>query len=119
MIITTPDSGLKYFDIMPRNLDFEVCILTDDSTNIPQNIDIDGYTDNDWYITLILDFFEDLVENRYYDMVLLDANDKVVFRDRIFVTSQDIDTFSVNSNPDNTKKYKSNSSANEYLTYGE
>lgn len=119
MIILTPDSGLKAVNVMPRSLDFVSFFITDDSTNVTQQFDINGYIDYDWYVQLEIDFDVDLVENRYYDLVLKNDGDQVVFKDRIFVTSQDIDTFSVNNNPDNTSKYKSNTSSNEYLTYGQ
>jgi hypothetical protein len=119
MIILTPDSGLKAVNVMPRSLDFVSFFITDDSTNVTQQFDIVNISDYDWYVQLEIDFDVDLVENRYYDLVLKNDGDQIVFKDRIFVTSQDIETFSVNNNPDNTSKYKSNTSSNEYLTYGQ
>ena len=119
MIILTPDSGLKSVNVMPKSIDIVSFFITDDSTNVTQQFDIDGFIDHDYYQELIIDFDVDLVENRYYDLVLKDSDDEVIFKDRIFVTSQNIVTFSVNNNPDNTPKYKVNPSSNSYLTYGE
>jgi len=119
MIILTPDIETKSVYVIPRNNDFSVFQITDDSTNIPQTFDITGWIDHDYYVELEVDFTEELIENHFYDLVLFDDTENVIFKDRIFITSQEIDTFSVNSYPDNSKKYKSNQSNNTYLTYGE
>ena len=119
MIILTPDIEIKSIYVMPRNNNFDVLQMTDDSTNIPVQFSIVDWIDHDYYVELEVDFNVELTENRFYDMVIFDDQSNVVFKDRVYCTSQDVFTYSVNNNPDNTSKYKSKNTENSYITYGE
>ena len=93
--------------------------LRDDSTNTEQTFTIDNVIIGEWYFTIQFDLDAELLENRYYNLTIFAGDDTISYKDRIFVTSQPIQDFSVNNKPNGQSNYKSNNSANEFITYGE
>lgn len=119
MIILTPEVGTKTLNLIPREEEMVYLTLRDDSNNTTETFSIDNVVVGEWYY--IVQFITEnlLLENRYYDLTLFAGDDSISFKDRIFVTSQPTQEFSVNNAPNGQSNYISNNSANEFLTYGE
>ena len=109
MIILNTDTSAQTFVFIPRSHTFNSVMITDDQTN--ETVEIQGYTHTvgDYYDTLEAQY--NLVENHFYDLVILNGA-IVVYKDRIFCTNQNIVSFSVNNG-----QYVSSSTANEFIVY--
>lgn len=119
MKIITPEIGQKEITLIPRNSDIGTSVtIHSESENKDFEFDIIDIIETSYYYTLVIDFTEELLENSYY-MLLLKNNNIVTFGEKLFVTSQQVDEFSVNNNPNGTPIYKSNITTNEYIVYGE
>jgi hypothetical protein len=116
MIVITPTAEYKTLQIVPRYSTADSCVFRDDSTNTEQTFTIMSFTELEYTFQLILDIDVALIENHFYDLKLYDGT-TLVFYDKVFVTSQNIQTFSVNNYPNNTSQYVPNVTTNEYITY--
>jgi hypothetical protein len=118
MHVITPTSAQKTLNIVPRYTDNtpDLCVFRDDTTNTDQVFTIDGFTELEYFYELLIDVNVDLIENHWYDMFLYYGN-TMVYYDKVFVTSQNLDTFSVNNYPNNLSQYVPNVTTNEYITY--
>ena len=118
MQVITPIAALKTLSIVPRYTDNvpDLCVFRDDQTNTDQVFTIDSFTEAEYYWDVVIDVDVALIENHWYDMFLYYGN-TIIYYDKVFVTSQNLDTFSVNNYPNNTSKYIPNVSTNEYITY--
>jgi hypothetical protein len=119
MIIMTPEVGTKTLNLIPREENMAYITLRDDSNNTTETYTIDNLIVGEWYFTVQFELVTALLENRYYDLTIFAGDDTISYKDRIYVTSQTAQDFSVNNQPNGQSKYKSNNSANDFLTYGE
>lgn len=109
MIILNTSTNDQTFVFIPRSKDFDYVAITDDQTNVTTEIDTYTHTVGDYYDTLEAEF--NLVENHFYDLVVVNGA-TVVYKDRIFCTNQNVNTFTVNNG-----QYVSNSTTNEFIVY--
>ena len=116
MQVITPIAAQKTLSIVPRYENADACIFRDDQTNTEQTFEIVSFTELEYYFELVIDVDVDLIENHWYDMFLFDGS-VMTFYDKVFVTSQNLDTFSVNNYPNNTSQYIPNVTQNTYITY--
>lgn len=75
------------------------------SSSTPSFFNVDYYT--------VFTLAETLIENRSYQLTILDSNENVLYRDKIFVTTQEEEFYTVNQNeytvidqPTTNSKYK-------------
>lgn len=116
MQVITPIAAQKTLSIVPRYGTADSCVFRDDITNTEQTFTIMSFTELEYYWELVIDVDVALIENHFYDLKLYDGT-TLVFYDKVFVTSQNIQTFSVNNYPNNTSQYVPNVTTNEYITY--
>lgn len=109
MIILTTSTNDQSFVFIPRSKDFDYVAITDDQTNVTTEIDTYTHTEGDYYDTFEAEF--NLVENHFYDLVFINGA-VVVYKDRIFCTNQNVNTFTVNKN-----QYTTNNTTNEFIVY--
>lgn len=119
MIILTPEVEQKSLNLIPREEDMLYITLRDDSNNTTETFSIDDVIIGEWYYTVQFTLETALLENRYYNLTIFASDDTISYIDRIFVTSQPTQDFSVNNLPNGQSRYVSNNSANDFLTYGE
>ena len=92
MKVLTPSDSAQTFKVIPREyVSTATLMLTDDSTDtVTTYSDIVTTTDvNHLSITQV--FSPALVEGRFYDMVLKNVSNEIIYTDKIFCTAQDID----------------------------
>lgn len=109
MIILTTDTNPQSFVFIPRIHTFDYVGITDEQTGVTVEISNYTHTVGDYYDTLEAEF--NLVENHFYDLVVVNGA-VVVYKDRIFCTNQNVNTFTVNNG-----QYVSNSTTNEFIVY--
>lgn len=119
MIILTPEIGLKTLNLIPREDNMAYLTLRDDSNNTTETFTIENVIIAEWYFIVQFELETPLLENRYYNLTIFAGDDTISYKDRIFVTSQPTQDFSVNNQPNGQSRYKSNNSANDFITYGE
>lgn len=116
MIVLTPSLSQQAFCYVPRVLGNATpqlnptMVITDDQTNTPVSTTthLVGFGD---YVNTIADTFT-LIEGHFYTIELLNTNDEIIYKDRIFCTAQPLVTFSVNND-----QYVSNTTTNEFIVY--
>jgi len=108
MIILTTSAAAQSISVIPRSYlsTFDLSIR-DDSTNVEKTYSITNALISGNYLNFSNIFNPILVENHFYDLTLT-SNGKVIFKDRIFCTDQNIDQL-------NNDYYDLNE--NEYLSY--
>jgi hypothetical protein len=109
MNVLTTSTETQQLVIVPRSTTFDELIFTDDSTNVPVEIEIDSVDDKGYY--QVLNVICELTENRFYNIELFNDGE-VVFRGKVFCTDQNLVNFSVNNG-----KYTSHATTNQYITY--
>ena len=109
MIILTTSTNDQTFVFIPRSHTFNYVGITDEQTGVTTEITGYTHTVGDYYDTLEAEF--NLVENHFYDLVFINGA-VVVYKDRIFCTNQNVNTFTVNNG-----QYVSNSTTNEFIVY--
>lgn len=91
----TPASGTKTIKIIPRDYTGSLTLkLRDRSRNVEISVDETTLTTDGNFTEVSWEHDTDplyLVEGRQYDLSVIDTGDNVVYRDSVFVTSQDID----------------------------
>ena len=109
MIVVKEQLTSQTFNFIPRYGTPVTLELTGENTNTTQVV-AGTFTAGDYVyqFTAILP----TEENRFYWMVLKDANGDLVLKERIFCTNQPIDTFSVNNGG-----YISNQTTNDFIMY--
>ncbi len=91
VIILTTSATQQNISIIPREYVSNITIsLRDDSTNVSVEYIITDATTIGNYLNFNITFSPVLVENHFYDIEIVNAS-KVIYRDRIFCTDQDID----------------------------
>ena len=116
MIILKVDTNPQSFKFIPRSKTYDGLYLTDESTNVTTQITIASTATNDYYETITATFHTtspafDLVQDRFYKLLVKNGTD-IVYYDRVFVTNQNISTFSINNNA-----YNEQTSTNEFIIY--
>ena len=116
MIILKVDTNPQSFKFIPRSKTYDGLFLTDESTNVTTQVVIGATATNDYYDTITATFHTtspafDLVKDRFYKLLIKNGTD-IVYYDRVFVTNQNISTFSVNNNV-----YNQQTSTNEFIIY--
>jgi hypothetical protein len=109
MIVLTPSVTAQTFSFIPRDTTYNVMQITDDQTNVTQTITITSSTTGDYVNTITATFA--LVDGHFYNLVLKNGS-TIIYKDRIFCTSQNIATFSVNNG-----EYVSNVTTNDFIVY--
>ena len=109
MIVVQEQLTSQTFDFIPRYGTPTTCELIDENTNVPVLV-AGTFTAGDYVyqFTAILP----TEENRFYWMVLKDANGNLLLKERMFCTNQPIDTFSVNDG-----QFISNTTTNDFIMY--
>lgn len=108
MIVLTTDTAAQTFNCIPRGY-FDTLELTDEQTNVTEQITIVSSTVGDYVNSIEAEF--NLVEGHFYTLVLKDGTD-IMYKDKVFCTDQNIVTFSVNDG-----QYVSNTTANTFIVY--
>jgi len=108
MIILKEQNTPQEFSFIPRELNATTIVLRNETTNVETIINTEFYL-SDYYLTVVSVF--DLKENTFYNLTVKNNND-IVYKDKIFCTNQDLDTYSVNKN-----EYVSNVTTNEFKIY--
>lgn len=109
MIVLTPSLTAQTFSFIPRNTTYNVMQITDDQTNVTQTVAILSSNTGD-YVNTITALFT-LVDGHFYNLVLKNGSN-IIFKDRVFCTSQNLVTFSVNNGV-----YVSNVTTNDFIVY--
>jgi hypothetical protein len=109
MIVLTPSVTPQTFSFIPRDTTYNVMQITDDQTNVTQTITITSSTTGDYVNTITATFA--LIDGHFYNLVLKNGS-TILYKDRIFCTSQNIATFSVNNG-----EYVSNVTTNDFIVY--
>lgn len=109
MIVLQETNDPQTFSFIPRSDSYDALFLTDDQTNVEEEVTISSNTIGDYVNTITATF--DLKEGHFYNLVLKDGSD-VVFKDKVFCTNQPIVSFSVNNG-----QYTSNSTTNDFIVY--
>ena len=109
MIVLQETNNPQTFSFIPRSDSYDGLFLTDDQTNVEEEVTISSNTIGDYINTITATF--DLKEGHFYNLVLKDGSD-VVFKDKVFCTNQPIVSFSVNNG-----QYTSNSTTNDFIVY--
>ena len=91
----TPASGTKTIKIIPRDYTGSLTMkLRDRSRNVEISIDETTHTTDSNFTQISWEHNTDplyLVEGRQYDLSVIDTGDNVIYRDSVFVTSQEVD----------------------------
>lgn len=107
MIILQDTNGTQSFSIIPRYYTGESVSFTSESTGATLSYAVTPTTDR--YYHVISGVFN-LTEGNYYTLKVYDDSNEVVYRDRVFVTNQSVDSYSVNDG-----EYITHTSSNEFI----
>jgi hypothetical protein len=112
MIVLTSSIGTKLCNITPRSAYVDLCVFHDEIENSNFEVSIEEIVVQEYYVELKLEFnaSNQLVENRFYMMILYDIDGNILLKEKVFCTDQPISTFSVNKG-----QYISNNSANNFI----
>jgi hypothetical protein len=112
MKVLKDTQAVQTISIIPRSYPTSLTLtLRDDQTN-----EIDTYALNSGFSVvndyLVINNVYTLEEFHFYDLTIIDQDDVIIYKDRIFCTDQDIATFSVNA--DRTEYQNVNTNWNSY-----
>lgn len=96
MKVLNQGSATQTLRIIPRSYPTSLTLsLRDDQTNevVSYSLSSGFSVDNDY---LLIDNTYSLVENHYYDLTILDQANNVIYKDKIFCTDQNVDSYSPN-----------------------
>jgi hypothetical protein len=108
MIVLTPSGSPQTFSFIPRELKATTIVLRNETTGSETNIAADFFL-SDYYLTTTTIFA--LKENTFYNLTIKNNND-IVYKDKVFCTNQNTDTYTVNQN-----EYVANVTNNEFKIY--
>lgn len=99
MQILTPSISHTVFYIRRYNLAIDHIVFTDEETNTSIVADSLSITETvlEWYNQVDVDITEPLVNNTFYMMYFYDASNKLLHKDKVYVTDQPIPSYSVNT----------------------
>ena len=85
--------------------------IVNESTNVATVFDVDSFASQSYYDTLTFTTSEDyFLQDNFYFFKVLDAENNIIFQDKLFCTNQN--DYSINEN-----KYKEHTTTNEYKIY--
>jgi len=108
MIILKEQNTPQTFSFIPRELKATTIVLRNETTGTETNIAADFFL-SDYYLTTTTVFA--LKENTFYNLTIKNNND-IVYKDKVFCTNQNTDTYTVNLN-----EYVANNTNNEFKIY--
>ena len=108
MILLKETNIAQSLTFIPRELQATTIILRNETTGKEVNISA-TFILSDYYLTTTSIF--DLKENTFYNLTIKN-NNSIVYRDKVFCTNQNSDTYTVNQN-----QYVSNVTDNEFKIY--
>ena len=108
MIILKEQETAQTFSFIPRELKATTIVLRNETTGTETNIAADFFL-SDYYLTTTTVFA--LKENTFYNLTIKNNND-IVYKDKVFCTNQNTDTYTVNLN-----EYVANNTNNEFKIY--
>jgi len=108
MIILKEQNTSQTFSFIPRELKATTIVLRNETTGTETNIAADFFL-SDYYLTTTTVFA--LKENTFYNLTIKNNND-IVYKDKVFCTNQNTDTYTVNLN-----EYVANNTNNEFKIY--
>jgi len=92
MKVLTTTGGQQIFKIIPREYATTATLLiTDDQTNVTKSYANINPTVSVNHLKITQTFNPVLVEGHFYNMVLKNSSNKIIYKDRIFCTAQGID----------------------------
>lgn len=108
MIILRPIAEAQSFNIIPRSYFMDVMTIKDEMSGQMFTYNIEPQLIS--YYAVITQALE-LVEGNFYKLTVFN-NGSVVYRDKIFCTAQDVDTYSLNKD-----EYVEKSSDNDFIIF--
>jgi len=91
-------------------------VFTNEATNVSTNFNVDSLSNTSYYDVLNFTATDGYFnENDFYLFEIKDASGDIIFKDKLFVTNQDISNnliYDINKN-----RYKPNTTTNEYTIY--
>ena len=100
MKVLSTGTGSKTLKIIPREyVTSGTMILTDDQTNASVTYSISPTTERN-HLVIANSFTTALVKDHFYDLVIKNDSDNVIYRDKVFATDQTIDKggYTINEN---------------------
>lgn len=95
MIILLDTSNAQSFSIIPRFYTSDYVTFTSESTGVVDTYTISATTDRYYHV---LSGTFDLVEGNYYVLKVYNDEDEIIYRDRVFVTNQLVEDYTINEN---------------------
>jgi hypothetical protein len=108
MIVLQELATAQEFRIIPRELEADSMVITNELTDVSTTYEITPTIDK-YY--LVINTIVNLEQNNFYTLTVLDNTD-VVYKGKIFCTNQTIPTYTPNNN-----EYTTYPSNNDYITY--
>ena len=110
MIVVQELPTAQTIKFIPRDSNYVDAFLTDENTNVTNQLAVISFATGDYFHTLNAIF--PTFENRFYWLELKDANGILSLKERLFCTNQVIADFSVNNGG-----YISNQTNNDFVMY--
>ena len=111
MIILRPISTKQKIKFIPREYNADKLVIHDEDTNTSKEYTGLTWSKEAYYYTTDHAFSSpELKNNTFYTLKILNAQNQIIYRDRIFCTDQLINEFSINHN-----EYVENETTNEYI----
>ena len=108
MIILKEQATAQTLNAIIYGSNADAIVLRDEETNIETTLNC-TFTIDRYYVTTSKIF--PIKENKYYTITILNGTD-VVYRDKIFCTNQNIESYSINKNV-----YTEHTTINEYKIF--
>jgi hypothetical protein len=108
MIILKEQSTAQTLNAIIYGSDADTIVLRDEETNIETEIDA-TFSISKYFVTTSVIF--PIKENKYYTLTIKDGTN-IVYRDKIFCTNQNLETYSINKDA-----YVEHVTTNEYKIF--
>ena len=109
MILLNEGDANQTIKFIPRANSYDTMIVTNESTNVSENITIVSSLVGDYYNEIVASF--DLTKDTFYSLTIKNNSD-IVFKDKVFISNQNSETYSPNQNV-----YTSHVSTNDFIIY--
>lgn len=111
MKVLTTSGSTQTFKVIPREYATTVtAVLTDDSTKSVKTYSSINCTISNNHLSVPITFNPVLVEGRFYDIVLKNSSNKIIYLDKIFCTIQGVNQESDQEYTINKNQYTSDTS---------
>lgn len=108
MIILKEQNTAQTFSFIPRELNATTIVLRNETTGVETTVNA-TFTVSSYYLTTTNILA--LKENTFYNLTIKNGSN-IVYKDKVFCTNQNVDTYSVNQN-----QYVANATNNEFKIY--